>query len=101
MVSRQSALNRIETYLQNGAFLDELGRMVAVETESQEPAKRAELLRYLDEVIAPTLAEIGFNTRIRGPRSVLARSGFQFYRPDARTIMLGHVVGPRFTHREL
>jgi acetylornithine deacetylase/succinyl-diaminopimelate desuccinylase-like protein len=64
MPSRQSALKRIEAYAESGEFLGELGRMVAVETESQEPAKRAELRRYLGEVIAPTLEAMGFQTRI-------------------------------------
>jgi acetylornithine deacetylase/succinyl-diaminopimelate desuccinylase-like protein len=64
MASRESALKRIEVYAESGEFLAELGRMVGVETESQEPTKRAELRRYLDEVIAPTLEAIGFQTRI-------------------------------------
>jgi acetylornithine deacetylase/succinyl-diaminopimelate desuccinylase-like protein len=57
-------LARIETYLDSGNFLEELGRMISFETESQEPGKRRELLRYLDENIGPKLASLGFNCRI-------------------------------------
>jgi len=64
MASRQSALAGIQAYLESGDFLDELSRMVAFETESQEPGKRAELRRYLDEVIAPVLERLGFACRL-------------------------------------
>jgi acetylornithine deacetylase/succinyl-diaminopimelate desuccinylase-like protein len=64
MASRASALKRTDAYLENGGFLEELGRMVAFETESQEPEKRQELRRYLDEEIAPKLAGLGFDCRV-------------------------------------
>jgi acetylornithine deacetylase/succinyl-diaminopimelate desuccinylase-like protein len=64
MPSRTSALTRIETYLESGDFLKELAPLVAFETESQEPGKRRELPRYLDEGIAPELNRLGFTCRI-------------------------------------
>ncbi|WP_127900470.1 M20 family metallopeptidase [Solirhodobacter olei] len=64
MPTRTGALKRIEAYLDGGAFLSELGDMVAVESESQEPAKRAELRRYLQELMVPRLAGMGFSTTI-------------------------------------
>jgi acetylornithine deacetylase/succinyl-diaminopimelate desuccinylase-like protein len=64
MPSRTSALTRIETYLESGDFLKELGPLVAFETESQEPGKHRELPRYLDEGIAPELIRLGFTCRV-------------------------------------
>lgn len=64
MTSRHAALARIAAYADGGDFLAELGRLVTFETESQEPAKRPELRRYLGEAIAPTLTAMGFTCRI-------------------------------------
>lgn len=64
MATRDSAIARISSYLASGGYEEELGRMVAFETESQEPAKRPELRRYLLEEMAPKLAGLGFTHRI-------------------------------------
>jgi acetylornithine deacetylase/succinyl-diaminopimelate desuccinylase-like protein len=64
MASREGAIARIDKYVTSGGFVDELARMVAHETESQEPEKRPELLRYLVDEIAPKLEELGFSHRI-------------------------------------
>jgi acetylornithine deacetylase/succinyl-diaminopimelate desuccinylase-like protein len=64
MPSREAALARIEGDIDGGAFLEELAEMVAVQTESQEPAKRGELRRYLDGLMAPRLAAMGFATEV-------------------------------------
>lgn len=64
MASRDSVIARIGAYFSSGGFVDELSRMVAYETESQDPGKRAELTRYLTEEMAPKLAELGFSHRL-------------------------------------
>nr|WP_265517321.1 M20 family metallopeptidase [Nitratireductor luteus] len=64
MATRDSAIARINDYLTSGGFEDELARMVAFDTQSQEPAKRPELRRYLIEEMVPKLAELGFAHRI-------------------------------------
>ncbi|MEF2072927.1 M20 family metallopeptidase [Consotaella aegiceratis] len=63
MTSRSSALARIEAYLDQGEFLDELRPMIAVESESQDPGKRPELTRYLVDIIVPKLDAMGFSHR--------------------------------------
>ena len=41
-----------------------LARRVALRTESQDPARRGDLRRYLTDEIAPTLDRIGFTTQL-------------------------------------
>ena len=64
MSTRDGAIERTEAYFDSGAFLEDLGRLVSVETESQNPEQRPELYRYLREAIKPILIEIGFNCEI-------------------------------------
>ncbi|EHK53007.1 M20 family metallopeptidase [Allomesorhizobium alhagi] len=64
VTTRDGAMARINNYLASGAFEEELGRMIAFETESQEPAKRRELRRYLVDEIAPKLDALGFTSQI-------------------------------------
>jgi acetylornithine deacetylase/succinyl-diaminopimelate desuccinylase-like protein len=63
-VSRQQAIERAERYFDGGGFFEELGRRVAIKTESQEPGSRSELQRYLVEEIEPSLRRLGFLGRI-------------------------------------
>ena len=53
MPTRDGAIERTEAYFDNGDFLEDLGRLVAMETESQNPEQRPELYRYMHEVIEP------------------------------------------------
>jgi acetylornithine deacetylase/succinyl-diaminopimelate desuccinylase-like protein len=46
-----------------GALRTALARRIALRTESQDPARAPELVRYLADEIAPTLAKMGFATR--------------------------------------
>ncbi|MGX1500149.1 acetylornithine deacetylase/succinyl-diaminopimelate desuccinylase-like protein [Labrenzia sp. MBR-25] len=64
MTSRSSALKNIEEYADLGGFIEELSRLVAYPTESQEPAAHPELKRYLIEAAIPMLEGMGFNCRI-------------------------------------
>lgn len=47
-----------------GAFLDELRRLVAIPSESQNPAAGGELRRYLEDGLVPFLQEPRFEVRI-------------------------------------
>ncbi len=63
--SRAGAVARARAYVDNGTFEAELGRRVAVKTESQLlPASLPELRRYLDEEMVPAFARLGFTSRI-------------------------------------
>ncbi|WGF89179.1 M20 family metallopeptidase [Marinivivus vitaminiproducens] len=61
---RDKALDRARDHFDTGAFKADLARRVAIPTESQEPAMRPELRRYLDDEIAPWLAERGFGSKV-------------------------------------
>src|ERR1700742_445581 len=63
-VSRAEAIERISQYFHSGDFLRELGRRVAYPTESQNAGRRDALRAYLEADLIPTLAELGFSTRI-------------------------------------
>ncbi len=54
-MSREGAIQRIAEYFENDGFFDDLARRVAIHTESQEPAQRPELYRYLPEEMTPYL----------------------------------------------
>jgi len=60
-MSRQAAIERIDSYLSDGGFLDDLARRVAIHTESQEDSQIGELHRYLDDEMEPYLKDLGFN----------------------------------------
>ena len=63
--SRAGAIARARAYVDSGTFEAELGRRVAVKTESQLlPASLPELRRYLDEEMVPAFAKLGFTSRI-------------------------------------
>ena len=64
MPTRNGAIQRTEAYFEKGGFLEDLGRLVSVETESQNPEQHPELYRYLREAIRPLLSETGFDSEI-------------------------------------
>ena len=47
-----------------GRLREALARRIAIPTESQNPARRNELDRYLADEIAPTLSRMGFDTQL-------------------------------------
>ena len=55
-MSRSAAISAVEKYFDSGAFLADLGRRVAIKTESQNPERQAELERYLDSEMSESLA---------------------------------------------
>src|SRR5215475_13770896 len=68
-VSRAAAIARAHTYFDSGEFLVDLRRRVAIPSSSQEPERAAALRRYLDEEMAPSLAPLGFISRVLDNRS--------------------------------
>ena len=63
-MSRAQAILAAERYFDDGRFFEDLARRVAIPTESQNPASRAELERYLETEIAESLERMGFACRI-------------------------------------
>ncbi|MAY88297.1 MAG: hypothetical protein CML02_16460 [Pseudooceanicola sp.] len=61
---RNTAISRAKGYLESGAFLETLGRLVAVQSESHPPLRKPELERYCHEVMGPYLADMGFQIDI-------------------------------------
>jgi acetylornithine deacetylase/succinyl-diaminopimelate desuccinylase-like protein len=63
-MTRAQAITNAETYYDTGAFYADLGRRVAIKTESQNPERRAELERYLTQEMTPSLEAIGFACKL-------------------------------------
>ncbi|MEQ5828535.1 M20 family metallopeptidase [Sulfitobacter sp. NFXS29] len=59
-MTRDSAIQAITTYFDDGTFQSELGTLVSYETESQNPDQGPELMRYLTETMEPRLTAMGF-----------------------------------------
>ena len=76
-MSREQAIERAERYFDGGGFVEELGRRVAIRTESQEPQSKPELERYLVEEMEPSLRRLGFRCRVL-PNPVVTAGPFLF-----------------------
>ncbi len=75
-MSRANAIARAYAYFDDGSFLADLTRRVAIASTSQEPERAGALRAYLDDEIAPTLTQLGFVCRVldspRGPPVMVA-----------------------------
>jgi acetylornithine deacetylase/succinyl-diaminopimelate desuccinylase-like protein len=60
-VTRADAIQESERYFDEGGFFADLSRRVAIRTESQNPARGAELLTYLQDEMQPGLERQGFH----------------------------------------
>ena len=60
---RAAALAEADAALDDGRFLADLGRRVAIPSESQDPARAAMLQHYLDAEMRPSLERLGFTCR--------------------------------------
>jgi acetylornithine deacetylase/succinyl-diaminopimelate desuccinylase-like protein len=58
-MSRSETISEIERYFDDGGFAVDLARRVAIKTESQNPARRAELSSYLEDEMRPSLQRLG------------------------------------------
>lgn len=63
-MSRQAVIDRLTRSFDDGAFLEDLSRRIAIRTESQMPGSLPQLDRYLRSEIAPTLARMGYAAEI-------------------------------------
>jgi len=61
MTTRQTAIAAAEAYFDSGGFLDDLARLVAIPSESQNPEAAPHLIRYLDAAMIPMLTALGFD----------------------------------------
>jgi acetylornithine deacetylase/succinyl-diaminopimelate desuccinylase-like protein len=64
MATRADALRAAEHEFDSGGFQRTLARRVAYRTESQNPERAGELIGYLRDEIAPSLAALGVRTSI-------------------------------------
>ncbi len=63
--NRESAIGHALTYIDSGSFEVDLGRRVAIRTESQIGADAVpELRRYLDAEMIPALSDMGFTCKL-------------------------------------
>jgi len=63
-MTRQAAIAAAENYFDGGAFHADLGRRVAIPTESQNPERSRELAAYLETEMAESLARMGMTCRL-------------------------------------
>jgi acetylornithine deacetylase/succinyl-diaminopimelate desuccinylase-like protein len=63
-MTREAALAAARAHFDSGDFVRDLARRIAIRTESQNPAAAPELRRYLSDEMVPSLAALGFGTRV-------------------------------------
>ena len=93
-MSREAAIAAAEAYFDEGRFAADLGRRVAIPTESQVEGRGDVLAAYLTDEIAPSLAALGFKSDIvdnpvRGGPALIAER----HEDDAATTVLGYGHG--------
>ena len=75
-MSRANAIARAHAYFDDGGFLADLSRRVAIPSSSQEPERATALQSYLSDEIVPALARLGFTCRVldnaQGPPVMVA-----------------------------
>ena len=91
-MSRDAAIGRAHAYYDNGGFVADLRRRVAIPSSSQEPGRAEALRTYLSDEMAPALASLGFASRIldnaAGPPFLVAE---RIEDPTALTVLIyGH-----------
>jgi len=65
-MSRDAAIAAAEAYFDEGGFVRDLARRVAIPTESQNAARADALVAYLEAEMRPTLEALGFRCRMFG-----------------------------------
>jgi acetylornithine deacetylase/succinyl-diaminopimelate desuccinylase-like protein len=63
-MSREAAIAAALAHFESGAFKADLARRVAIPTESQNPDRAGELVRYLESEMRPAFEALGFTCRI-------------------------------------
>jgi acetylornithine deacetylase/succinyl-diaminopimelate desuccinylase-like protein len=93
-MSRTGAIARAHRNFDDGSFLADLRRRVAIPSTSQEPERAPALRAYLDDELVPSLAPLGFHCTVlsnplgEGPPFLIAE---RIENPAAVTILVyGH-----------
>lgn len=91
-MNRANAIARAHAYFDDGGFLADLTRRVAIPSSSQEPERAGALRSYLVDEIAPTLDKLGFRSRILdNPNGPPALAAERSENPALLTVLLyGH-----------
>ncbi len=63
-MSRNAAIQHTQRYFDEGGFFADLARRVAIKSESQNPARGAELSAYLEVEMRPYLERLGFRCSV-------------------------------------
>ena len=63
-MSRQAVIERLLAAFDDGGFIEELRRRVAIPTESQVAGSLPALYRYLNDEIGPELARMGYDVQV-------------------------------------
>src|SRR6185503_17932244 len=63
-MTRESAISRATRHFDEGEFIEDLARRVAIRTESQVPESRPHLDVYLKDEIAPAFERMGYTVEI-------------------------------------
>ena len=63
-MNRSEAIAKIEAYFDEGEFIEDLSRRVAIPTESQNPDQMGMLYGYLTEEMQPTFERMGYSCRV-------------------------------------
>ena len=63
-MTRESAISRATRHFEEGRFIEDLARRVAIRTESQVPESRPYMDVYLEQEIAPAFERMGFKVDI-------------------------------------
>jgi acetylornithine deacetylase/succinyl-diaminopimelate desuccinylase-like protein len=64
MASRQGAIERAQASFDSGRFVERLSELVAVPTESADPSRYPDLVRYCTDVLRPMVEELGCNVQV-------------------------------------
>ncbi|TBW41357.1 M20 peptidase family dipeptidase [Siculibacillus lacustris] len=75
VATREGAIARAADHFASGAFRADLGRRVAMKTESQAPDRAVELRAYLTEEMMPSLDALGFSATVM-PNAVIGHGPF-------------------------
>ena len=59
VMTKKAAIDTALAFFNDGRYVEELSRRVAIRTESQKPEQRPELYRYLEDEIAPAFEAMG------------------------------------------
>ena len=63
-MTREKTIEKALAFFDDGGYVEELSRRVAVRTESQKPEQRPELYRYLEKEITPAFQAMGHDCQV-------------------------------------